>query len=292
MWISQSRQQGRGVYVMEGLQQQKVSTPDIERILNEDSLATVHAYGLKIGGHSLYILTLVASDITLVYDLTNQVWAQWSSLTLGSSKSISSITRSGDTATVNFGVAHTLNDGDPVKISGATQTEYNGIFQVRYVDSDTVTIEVEGAPTTPATGTILGYPYTESYFKFTKYTNYLGLNLLLHESDGHLYQLLPTLYQDAGVPINLFARTTRLDGGTTKKKKMGRLGVIGDSVDDLLMIRHSDDDCVTFAAFRIVDLDQEEPEIRRCGAFKRRTLELKHIGNKPIQLSALELEIK
>ncbi len=291
MWISQSRQQGRGVYLQEGLQQQRVSTPDIDRILNADSLLTVRAYGLKIDGHSLYVLTLVASDITLVYDLNSQTWGQWTSLTRGSSKSVTSITRSGTTATVTFAVAHTLTDGAPVEISGATQTEYNGKFQAEYVSTTVIKIEVAGSPTTPATGTIVGYPYTESYFKFTKYVNHNGLNLFLHESDGHLYQMQSSLFRDAGIPISVQTRSVRMDGGSTGRKKLALIRVIGDTVADTAMIRWSDDDCATFSAFRRVDLSSVEPEIRRCGAFKRRTFELKHTGNYPLNLTALEMEI-
>ena len=291
MWLSQSRQRGRGVYVMEGLEQRKVSTPDVERILNADDLATVHAFGVKLDGHSLYVLTLVSSNITLAYDLTSQTWLPWSSYTIGSVKSVTSITRSGNTATVTTSTAHTVADGDPVKIVGATQTEYNGIFQAQYVSSTIFTIQVEGDPTTPATGTITAYPYTESYFKFTKYADYAGLNLLLHESDGHLYQLDSTLYRDAGLPINTFTRTTRLDGGNTDRKKMPVIRVIGDSVASLAMIRWSDDDCATFSAYRLIDLSESRPETRKCGAFERRTIELRHVGNFPLNLTALELEI-
>lgn len=293
LWISQVKQApGRGVYLMRGLEQVKVSTPDIDRILNSDNLTTVYAFGLNIDGHAIYLLTLTDTGITLVYDLASKTWGEWTSYTLGSSKSVSTITRSGTTATVTTATAHTLNDGDPVKLSGATQTEYNGVFQAQVVSSTVFNIQVAGNPTTPATGTILAYPYTESYFKFTKATSYLGHNLLLHESDGHLYELLASQYQDATLPINYFARTVRLDGGTEAKKKLGAITVVADDADDFCMIRWSDDDCGSFSNYRVVDLDLEEPMIRRCGAFRRRTLELRHVGNTAPVLTALELEIE
>lgn len=291
-WVAQTKYApGRSVYLQNGLQQQKISTPDVERVLNADLLTTVYAYGLNIDGHSLYVLTLTNSNLTLVYDLGGQVWMQWSSYTIGSSKSVSSITRSGTTATVTTSTAHTLADGDPVKLSGATQAEYNGIFQARLVSSTVFTIEVSGSPTTPATGTIVAFPYTESYFKFTKAANYSGSTLLLHETDGHLYQFSSSLRQDAGLPINWFARTTRLDGGSLDFKRLSFIRVVGDSVSDLCMVRWSDDDCTTFNDYRVVDLSVDQPETRRCGQFRRRTLELRHVGNSSPTLSALELEI-
>lgn len=67
---------------------------------------------------------------------------------------VSSITRSGSTATVTTSSNHGFSNGDLVKISGATQTEYNGGFYVTVVNSTRFTYTVSGAPTTPATGTI------------------------------------------------------------------------------------------------------------------------------------------
>ena len=291
-WIAQVRERGRSIYQMVGIQQTRVSTPDIDRILNADDLATVYAYGLKIDGHALYVLTLVTSNITLVYDLVSQHWYQWTSLTLGSSKSVSSITLVGTTATIVTSTAHGLNDGDPVLISGANQAGYNGIWQVQYVSTTSFTIQVAAGLTTPATGTILAYPYTETYYKFTKYADCAGLDLVLHVSDGHLYNILPSLYQDAGIPINRSVRSSNIDGGTFDKKTMGRITLIGETADDTAMVRWSDDDYTTNRPYRIIDMGEQKPMVRRCGAFVERSIEMKHIGNTNAVWDELELEIQ
>lgn len=292
MWIAQSKKhKGRQIYRMVGTEQAAVSTPDVERVLNEDSLATVYAWGARIDGHPCYVLSLVASDVTLVYDTISQAWSQWSSYTLGASKSITSITRSGTTATVTFGAAHGLSDGDPLTISGATQTDYNGLFQVKYVSTTAVTIEVENSPVTPATGTILGYPYTETYLKWSHYTAADGVDVVLHVSDGHLYEIDPAEGLDDGVPVNYFVRTARLDGGATGLKKIGQLRVIGDSVADTAMVRWSDDDSGTFVKYRDVDLSDKEPELRRCGSFRRRSFEVRHVTDALPRLSELEIDV-
>jgi hypothetical protein len=290
VWLSQVKERGRSVHVMSGIEQQKVSTPDVDRILNADDLSTVYAYGLKIDGHALYVLTLVHSNITLVYDMTAQAWYQWTSQTIGAGIT-STITRSGSTATVTTNTAHGLSDGDPVNISGATQNEYNGIFQARVVSSTVFAITVSGSPLTPATGTISAKPYTSSYFKFTKYCDYQGLNLFLHETDGHLYQMLPTLYRDAGLPIDLMFRTSRLDGGSSDIKVMGRMTVVGDQVSDTMHLRWSDDDCSTFSAYREADLSLQRAALRRCGSFRRRTIEGRHVGNTSPRIEAIDLEV-
>ena len=290
VFMSQSRQKGRGIHVLTGIQAQEISTPDVERVLNADDLATVHSYCIRVDGHDLYVLTLVSSNITLVYDFTSKAWSQWSSLTISASKSITSIVRSGSTVTVTFGSAHGMSDGDPLKISGATPSDYNGIWQVSYVSSTVVTFEITGTPTATATGTLLGYTYTESYFKYTKYVNYSGVDLFLHESDGHVYSMEPALFQDNAQPINLFCRTPRLDFGGLGKKKIPHVGVAADKVASSILIRHSDDDCTTFSDYRAVDLSVQEPKIRRSKSFRRRTYEVRHVGNYPIRIKYLDVE--
>ena len=84
-------------------------------------------------------------------------------LTSGSGASVTSITRSGSTATVTTGAAHGLSTGHRVQIVGATEVEYNGIFAVNVTGATTFTYSVAGTVATPATGTIL---WTQAYIKF------------------------------------------------------------------------------------------------------------------------------
>jgi len=290
IWMAQTRAEGRSIYIMQGTQQQKISTDDVDRILKRDDLANVRSYGLAINGHSLYILSLYTSNITLVYDMTSKVWGQWSSLTIGAQSSVSSITLVGTTATVTD-TAHGLSDGDPVKISGANQSGYNGIWPITYVSANVFTIEVAAGLTTPATGTILAFPYTESYDKFSHFANALGRYMTLHTSDGRLYEMLSTLYQDAGIPISTLVRTVRLDGGSLEEKQMSKASLVADSVADVAIIRWSDDDCTTYCAYRPLNLIEDRPNVRRSKSFRRRTIEVKHIGNNPFHAKNLEIEV-
>lgn len=69
--------------------------------------------------------------------------------------SVTSISRSGTTATVTTLTSHGLKPGDFVAISGADQTDYNGDVRVLTTPSlATFTYAVSNAPATPATGTI------------------------------------------------------------------------------------------------------------------------------------------
>lgn len=63
------------------------------------------------------------------------------------------ITRNGGTATVAL-AGHGRATGDSVVITGAEQSEYNGVKQVTVVNANSFTFAVTGSPVSPATGTI------------------------------------------------------------------------------------------------------------------------------------------
>jgi len=68
---------------------------------------------------------------------------------------VTSITRSGTTATVTTTDTHNMGIGQSTTIAGAAESDYNGTFVVTSVPSSTTfTYEVSGSPSTPATGTI------------------------------------------------------------------------------------------------------------------------------------------
>ena len=72
----------------------------------------------------------------------------------GRAKAVAMITRSSTTATV-YCPRHGLAVGNSVRISGADQPAYNGLFKVaRVLSADSFTVRVAGSPVTPATGVI------------------------------------------------------------------------------------------------------------------------------------------
>lgn len=81
---------------------------------------------------------------------------------------VSSITRSGATATLTFSAAHGLADfTNRLTVAGAAQSEYNGEFDVTVISATAVTYTVSGTPATPATGsptaTKAGSGWTKPY---------------------------------------------------------------------------------------------------------------------------------
>jgi len=87
-----------------------------------------------------------------------------------SPKSITSLTRSGSTATVTTTTAHGVTDGQVVQVSGANQSEYNGSFVMTYVNANTLTYTISVSPASPATGTILANVPTGAAITITSLT--------------------------------------------------------------------------------------------------------------------------
>lgn len=56
-----------------------VSTPAIDRLLADIDIAdaTVFSWQLKFGGHSFYVVTVKALNLTLAYDIPQDLWFQW-----------------------------------------------------------------------------------------------------------------------------------------------------------------------------------------------------------------------
>ena len=304
-WLSQTKVKGRGVHVLTGLESRKVSTPDIDRILDDDALTNVYGFCLKIEGHALYILTLAptlaagdASGITLAFDATTGLWYEWSAAISGAGEgapldTVDSITRSGNTATVVTQNTFPVSDGAWVVISGASQSEYNGLKQCRAISTTSFSFKVYGNPLTPATTASAIYAtYTvPRRWPFVGAISFAGTVLMLHESTGKLYALDDALFTDDGNGIDFIIRTPKLDLGTMERKKMPSLTLVGTQVADWAMVRWSDDDYQTASAYRPIYLDSEDPQVRRCGSFRRRSIEIRHTGNSSPIFEALESEI-
>lgn len=75
-------------------------------------------------------------------------------LGLVGAKNITSLTRSGTTATATTSAAHGFTTGQIVTLSGANQTEYNGAFTVTVTGTTTFTYTITESPVTPATGSM------------------------------------------------------------------------------------------------------------------------------------------
>jgi hypothetical protein len=107
--------------------------------------------------------------------------ADWTSFTISrTALSVTSITRSGTTATVTTSASHNFESNDRVYISGATPAGYNGNVSITVTGATTFTYTVDSTLTTPATGTIVVYPPYEqqklTFISWEKYQEYDQIN--------------------------------------------------------------------------------------------------------------------
>lgn len=54
-----------------------VSTPAIDRLLNGIDTTTIYSWQLKMNGHSFYVITFKEGNLTLAYDIVQDLWFQW-----------------------------------------------------------------------------------------------------------------------------------------------------------------------------------------------------------------------
>lgn len=286
-------QRSREVHVFNGLTPQKISSPEVERLLNASDLSEVYSLYLSTAGHQFYILTLADIGITLACDMAQgkSGWASWTSLTAQSSQTVNSMTRSGRTVTVDV-TDHGFSDGDPVLIAGATPTDYNGIVNIRYVDENTFTYLVDGSPSTPPTGSITATGYDESYLNAVAYATFQNLDLVLSRSTGVIYALDREQYQDTGIPINVTLRTANWDGGSDNKKNITFARPVGDRVASSVLLRYNDADydADSWSTYRPIGMDVARPQASSLGSTVRRAWELRHTDDTELRIEALETQ--
>lgn len=213
IFVGQSDSGGRAVWQLEGFSPKKVSTEAIERVLDAEgtSISSAAGYGLRTKGHLFYVINL--SSCTLVYDVEEKVWHEWST----------------------------------------NSSESHVAFKYNY-------------QTDPLNGT----------------------SVLLHNTDGYLYILTPSVYTDAGTSILADAYTGKYDGSTMNRKFMHNLNVVGD-LGSTFTIRWSDDDYGTWNSY--LSLNASRPFVTRCGSFRRRAFNIRHTANEDFRLEAIEFEV-
>jgi len=285
VWMSQTKDGfGRSIYRLSGAAPEKISTPQVEKIINADDLATVYSWGANVGSHILYGLTLVTSGVTLVYDFSSQLWSFFTYLqSSGTAKTITAI----DTLGTVTSAAHGYIDGDIVLVS-ATTADFNGWHVVTNVDTNSYGIQATG---TAFSGAGTAQQYIENYFPIVSSTAAGGKQYMQHATSGALYEFGQDVYLDDVGAIATRIRTPKLDGGTAMPKVMPTIELIGDKIASTALVRNTDDDFSTYSVFRPVDLAPDRSRLSRNGRFTRRAFEILHVKNANLRLECLEVEI-
>ncbi len=76
-WLSTSQTAALQISMLEQLNHQIISTKDIDRILQNADTSTVYSWQLKLDGHTFYVITLKVANITLAYDIEENLWYHW-----------------------------------------------------------------------------------------------------------------------------------------------------------------------------------------------------------------------
>lgn len=77
IWVSKTKNGTLAVHSLDGLKAQQVSHPAVDRLLHASTFTGCYSLAVKLGGHKFYILTLPASNLTLVLEPTSGIWSQW-----------------------------------------------------------------------------------------------------------------------------------------------------------------------------------------------------------------------
>ena len=117
-----------------------------------------------------FLVTCNGVDPVTIYDGSN--W--FSVATTTTAQTISSITRSGTTATLTTASPHGLITGNRVTVSGATSNEYNGTFVITKTGASTFTYVM--ATTPAANATVVG-TYTTIGITGVDSSNFINVNL-------------------------------------------------------------------------------------------------------------------
>ena len=282
VWLGVTRDGfGRSIYMMDGQGPKKISTPQVDKILDSDALTSVSSWTAKLGPHEFYGINL--TSISLAIDLPTGLWSVFTYLTSsGVTKTITAIS----TAGVVTSTAHGYSDGDIILVS-STNSSWNGWHVVTGVSTNAYSIQGTG---TAFSGSGSSVKHTESVFPIKHSTSCGGKQIM--QADDKLYEFSPSQTVDEIGAIASRVRTVKYDSGNAKRKSISSAEVVGDKVADYAVMRYSDDDFTTFSDFRPVDLSANRSRIRRLGNTSRRAFEILHVGDSLIRLEALELDVE
>ena len=115
-----------------------------------------------------------------------------------------------------------------------------------------------------------------------------------HESNGWIYTISPTVYQDDSVNFTVLARFGRMDLDTNRRKFVRSYELLGDKQTSTTNVsfQYSDDDYVTLSTARTFDMSATRPLLTRGGSFRRRAHQLSYTGSGPLRLEGLEMRYR
>ena len=132
------------------------------------------------------------------------------------------------------------------------------------------------------------WQYNGGVLPFNYFCDHGGLLLLQHSTNGKIYKLDSTVYQDFDADIECRVRLSKMDFDTDAFKFYHQTTIIGDKCVDTDILRWSDDDYVTWSNDKTLTAGHR-PYFMRSGHARRRAWEVEYTHNSPRRLEALEI---
>lgn len=126
------RDKTKGVVAAEfdGLEMRIISDPFVEKILSRSNTLNTRSFGIRIGGHGFYGVTLLDVGLTLVYDCTVKQWQQWTSIVAGIEQFFVGVNYlNGE----GFDLFQNYNDGTVFKMDTSLYVDATGTINVTAV---------------------------------------------------------------------------------------------------------------------------------------------------------------
>jgi hypothetical protein len=134
----------------------------------------------------------------------------------------------------------------------------------------------------------------ENYFECSFVTQFpfnSGNFYVLDAVNGLVFTLSPNNYVDPFGPIRMRIVTDRMDFDTYAFKTGYGLTIFGDNIQDVLQVRHTEDDYENWSQYRDINLNLQKPCLYQLGRFRRRAYEFLYTGYKPLRLEKVEFNI-
>lgn len=151
--------------------------------------------------------------------------------------------------------------------------------------------ELWASSTTVTPDPAVANSYAQTYFLCSSYLNGNSMDLFQHETNGKVLQMLTTLYQDDGLPIDVQFITGLFEGETSDYQRIRAAEIVGSKVNSTAYIRFTNDDYQTWSTYQPVNLLQRRSRTVRQGKSSRRAYQIRHTDNTSLDLRDLVLEI-
>lgn len=305
---------GRSIQILDKMSLSLLSTPDVDSILNKDSLVGVTACSVTVAGRLFYLLSLPATNITLAYCLNEPHWTFWMGLG-GGIQQFAAMVYDEVTGLVTVNAAaHGLSSGDTVTVSGATDARFNTQYQITVVTADVFTMPVRfplglvnelgaqlinelgawliGPGPYPVSGAVAGNPqYAVAGLIALAVAASDGGTTLLDTADGRVYQLSTTTYRDSDSPIDFRVITPLTHSGTATLHRISGVEVQADTEVATGLLRYTDDDYHTWSQYRTINLGTRRSRIARLGSTRGRGFEFRFTGDTALRVEKLVVDI-